>query len=306
MPAIAWVNGKLLPPEEAAISPLDPGFMYGEGLFETMRAYATLRSSALCSAKRATQSEAESLRSTSGGRVFRLPQHLDRLFAGAEELSLAPPDRNHITKAVAQALAASELTDASVRLTLTPGIAGSSSPTLVVLVRPLALPPQELYLSGCKAISVPAAQIAATPLRRVKSLNYLDKLLAQRAATQKDAHEAILVDPDGCVVEGAMRNIFAVIKGELVTPPLSRAFLPGITRAAVLEIAHKENIPHAERDLPLTQLCAADEAFLTSSLAEILPIASVDAHPVTQPAPGPLTRALTQAYRDLVTSELQL
>lgn len=279
MAAIAWFNGKLLSPEEAAISPLDPGFMYGEGLFETMRAYS--------------------------GRVFRLGQHLDRLFAGAEELALAAPDRNHIARAVEEALAASELTDASIRLTLTPGPAGFSSPTLVVLVRPLALPSQELYLSGCKAISVPAAQVAATPLRRIKSLNYLDKLLAQREAQRRGAHEAILVDPDGCVVEGAMRNIFAVIKGELVTPPLSRAFLPGITRAAVIEIADEENIPRAERDLLLTELYSADEALLTSSLAEILPIASVDGNPLAA-APGPLTRNLTSAYRSLVTSKLEL
>jgi len=109
---------------------------------------------------------------------------------------------------------------------------------------------------------------------------------------------------DGCVVEGAMRNIFAVIRGELVTPPLSRAFLPGITRAAVLEIAATESIPHAERDLPLTDLYAADEAFLTSSLAEILPVASVDARAISSLAPGAITSRLTDAYRSLVTSEL--
>ena len=276
MAGIAWVNGELLPPEEAAISPLDPGFLYGEGLFETMRAYS--------------------------GTAFRLPQHLDRLFAGAAELDFTPPDRASVAKAVEDALAASELTDASVRLTLTPGIAGASSPTLVVLVRPLALPPPERYEQGCTAISVPAAHVGGTPLRRVKSLNYLDKLLAQRAAAKKGAHEAILVDPDGCVVEGAMRNIFAVIRGELVTPPLSRGFLPGITRAAVLGIAATESIPHTERDLPLTDLYPADEAFLTSSLAEILPVASVDGNALH--APGPLTRNLTQAYRALVSAEL--
>jgi branched-subunit amino acid aminotransferase/4-amino-4-deoxychorismate lyase len=275
MAGIAWINGKLLPPEEAAISPLDSGFLYGEGLFETMRAYS--------------------------GKAFRLPQHLDRLLAGAAEFDFVPPDRASITKAIADALAASELPDASVRLTLTPGIAGASSPTLVVLVRPLALPPPERYEQGCITISVPAAHVGGTPLRRVKSLNYLDKLLAQRAAAKQGAHEAILVDPDGCVVEGAMRNIFAVIRGELVTPPLSRGFLPGITRAAVLQIAEKESIPHAERDLPLTDLRTAHEAFLTSSLAEILPVASLDGNPIQ--APGPLTRRLTAAYRSLTSIE---
>jgi branched-chain amino acid aminotransferase len=280
MAGIAWINGKLLPPEQPAISPLDPGFLYGEGLFETMRAYR--------------------------GKVFRLPQHLDRLFAGAEELNLTPPDRDYITRAVEEALAASELRDASVRLTLTPGPAGSSSPTLVILVRPLSLPPRELYERGCLAICVPAACVRETPLRRVKSLNYLANLLAQREAARTGAHEAIFVDPDGCVIEGAMRNIFAVINGELITPPLSRGLLPGITRAAVLEIAPDQDIPHASRDLPLTELHTADEAFLTSSLAEILPVAAVDDHTMVAPAPGPITRTLTQAYRSLVASELGL
>ena len=279
MAGIAWVNGALLPPEQAAISPLDRGFLYGEGLFETMRAYR--------------------------GRVFRLSQHLDRLFTGAEELDLTPPDRDRLTKAVEETLTASGLTDASVRLTVTPGIDGDS-PTLVVLVRPLALPPRERYQHGCLAVSVPAVQVATTALRRVKSLNYLDKLLAQRAAAQKGAQEAILVDPDGCVVEGAMRNLFAVIDGALVTPPLTRGFLPGITRATVLEIGQQQSLPCAERDLPLTELYAADEAFLTSSLAEVLPLASVDAHPIGASAPGAITRALTEAYRALVTSELEL
>jgi len=276
MPEIVWVNGKLLPPDAPAISPLDRGFLYGEGLFETMRAYQ--------------------------GKVFRLAQHLDRLLAGAAELNFTPPGAEAMTEAVREGLAASRLPDASVRLTLTPGVAGSS-PTLVVLVRPLSLPPPERYASGCLAVSVPAAQVGETSLRRIKSLNYLDKLLAQRAAAQKGAHEAIFVDPDGCVVEGAMRNIFAVIAGQLVTPPLSRSFLPGITRAAVLEVAEKENIPHTERELPLTELYTADECFLTSSLAEILPIASLDGNSLNLSAPGPLTQAITRAYRHLVHAE---
>ncbi len=273
MAGIAWVNGRILPPDAPAISPLDGGFMYGEGLFETMRAY--------------------------NGRVFRLPQHLERLIVSADDLSFTPPNAEKLTLAVEEALGQGGLDDAIVRLTVTPGIAGSPTPTVVVLVRPLALPPPQLYQSGCLAVSVAAAHTADSPLRRIKSLNYLDKLLAQRAAARKDAHEAILIDPDGCVIEGAMRNIFAVFSGELVTPPLTRALLPGITRATVLDIAEKEDIPAHERDLPLTELYAADEAFLTSSIAEIIPIASVDANTLQTEAPGPLTMSLTRFYRAL-------
>jgi len=279
MAGIAWVNGKLLLPDQPVISPLDRGFLYGEGLFETMRVYS--------------------------GKVFLLSQHLDRLFAGATELDFTPPDRNYITQAVEQALAASGLADASVRLTVTPGTA-PSSPTLVILVRALALPPRELYERGCLAVSVPAARVGATALRRVKSLNYLANLLAQREARRRGAHEAILVDPDGCIVEGAMRNIFAVIAGELVTPPLSRGLLPGITRAAVLEIAEKQKLRWSERDIPLTEVYRAEECFLTSSLAEILPVASVDGRCMAATVPGAITEALTDAYRYLVREELDL
>ena len=274
MAGIAWVNGKLLPPDAPAISPLDGGFMYGEGLFETMRAY--------------------------NGRVFRLRQHLERLIVSADDLSFTPPNAEKLTLAVEEALGQSDLDDAIVRLTVTPGVAGSPTPTVVVLVRPLALPPPQLYESGCLAVSVAAAHTADNPLRRIKSLNYLDKLLAQRAAARRDAHEAILVEPDGCVIEGAMRNIFAVFSGELVTPPLSRALLPGITRVTVLEIAEKESsIPTHERDIPLTELYTADEAFLTSSIAEIIPIASLDGNSLKTEAPGHVTTSITKLYRAL-------
>jgi len=272
MAGIAWVNGNLVAPDELAISPLDGGFMYGEGLFETMRAY--------------------------GGEVFRLDQHVERLIISAAELSFSAPTAEKLTAAVEEALNAGGLNNAVVRLTVTPGQPGSPRPTVVVLVRPLALPPRQIYEAGCIAVSVPASHVPESPLRRIKSLNYLDKLLAQRVAAQRDAHEAILVDPDGCIIEGAMRNVFAVFTGELVTPPMSRAFLPGITRATVIEIAQHEGIPHRERDIALTEFYTADEAFLTSSVAEILPIRSIDAN-VLPDAPGPITSALTDRYANL-------
>jgi D-amino acid aminotransferase len=280
VPGIAWVNGKLLPPSEAAISPTDRGFLYGEGLFETMRAY--------------------------DGRVFRLSQHLDRLIDAAAEIDFTPPGRAALSAAVAEALAAGDLSDAVVRLTVTPGRAGESSgPTVVVLIRPLSLPPAERYSSGCRAVCIPAAHIADAVLRRIKSLSYLDKLVAQRAASAKGADEAILLDPDGCVVEGAMRNVFAVISGELITPPVSRGFLPGITRQTILEVAQQQRMPCDEREMHVSALYDAEECFLTSSIAEILPVASVDGRALAQPAPGHVTARLSSAYRDLVARELQ-
>jgi branched-chain amino acid aminotransferase len=272
---VAWVNGRICRVDEPAIAPRDRGFLYGEGVFETTRAY--------------------------GGVVFRLEQHLARMRAAAEELGFVAPEDTALGAAAAEALAASGMRDAVVRVTLTPGPAGSATPTLVVLVRALHLPPAERYQTGCRAIALPAAIGRGSLLRRVKSLNYLDKLVAQRAAEQAGAHEAILVDPDDCVVEAAMRNVFAVVGGVLVTPPLSRGLLPGITRGAVLEVAAKLDLPHAERDLPRAEAVAASECFLTSSVAEILPVASLDE--ARYAAPGPATRRVMEAYRALVAEE---
>jgi branched-subunit amino acid aminotransferase/4-amino-4-deoxychorismate lyase len=272
---VAWVNGRVHRTDEPAIAPTDRGFLYGEGLFETMRAY--------------------------GGVVFRLAQHLARLRAATGEFGLAAPGEAALEEAVAEALAASGLAEATVRLTFTPGPAGSAAPTLVVLVRDLRLPPAERYQAGCRAVTVSAAMAQGSRLRWVKSLNYLDKLVAQRAAEQAGAHEAILVDPDGCLVEAAMRNVFAVVEGVLVTPGADRGLLPGITRGAVLELAGRLGLPHEERDLPRVEALIASECFLTSSIAEILPVASLDE--ARYAAPGPVTQRVTEVYRALVAEE---
>lgn len=271
MAGIAWVNGRIVDAEEPAIAVTDRGFMYGEGLFETMRAY--------------------------GGRVFRLEQHLARMQEAARELGLQEQAGRLRSQEVSETLTASGLSDAVVRLTLTAN-------SLVILVRPLSLPPPERYAHGCVAVTVPAAVTQASPLRRIKSLNYLDKLLAQRAAEAVGAHEAMLLDPDDHVIEAARRNVFAVIGGRAITPPISRGLLPGLTRAAVMEVAPRVGVGYEERDLTREELLAAKECFLTSSIAEILPVASVDG--TIFRAPGPVTAALTQAYRDLVTEELNL
>jgi branched-chain amino acid aminotransferase len=280
MAGVAWVNGRIVAADEPAVAVTDPGFLYGEGLFETMRVYQ--------------------------GRVFRLGAHLARMAEGARALGLAAPPRETLTGAVSAALEASGLAEASVRLTLTPGPAGTAAPTVVVLVRPLVLPPEEHYRAGVRAVTVPIAMAGSTPLRTAKSLCYLDKLLAQRAAVQAGAHEALLVEADGSVIEAAMRNVFMVTSGGLVTPPLTRGLLAGVTRAAVLSLTGQVGVPASERDFTQAELTGAEECFLTSSLAEILPVASVNGSIPHRGAPGPVTRALTDAYRALVRSELGL
>jgi branched-chain amino acid aminotransferase len=217
MAGIAWVNGKLFAPDEPAIAPADRGFMYGEGLFETMRAYR--------------------------GKVFRQARHLSRLLASATAIGLAPPSRELLERAITEALAAGGMSNATVRLTVTPGMGGLGSQTVVVLVRQLKLPPPQHYSQGCRVASVAIGLASGSVLRTAKSLNYLDKLLAMRAAEWAGGEEALLVDADGSVIEAAMRNVFAVAGRRLVTPPLSRGLLPGVTREAVLEIVARAGAP---------------------------------------------------------------
>jgi len=277
---IAWVNGKILAADEPAIAPTDRGFMYGEGLFETMRAYL--------------------------GKVFRQARHLDRLIRSATEIGLSPPSRDLLERGIAESLAAGGMSNAIVRVTVTSGTGEVGPQTVVALVRPLKLPPPQHYSQGCRAASVAIGLAPGSALRRVKSLNYLDKLLAAAAAEWAGADEALLVDKDARVVEAAMRNVFGVVGGRLVTPPVARGLLPGVTREAVLEVAARAGIPADERDVTLSELQAADECFLTSSIAEIIPVASVDGRAVGEGAPGEVTKRLTEAYRVLVADELGL
>ncbi|MGD0112120.1 MAG: aminotransferase class IV [Armatimonadota bacterium] len=278
MAGIAWVNGKLFAPDEPAIAPADRGFMYGEGLFETMRAYR--------------------------GKVFRQARHLSRLLASATAIGLAPPSRELLERAITEALAAGGMSNATVRLTVTPGMGGLGSQTVVVLVRQLKLPPPQHYSQGCRVASVAIGLASGSVLRTAKSLNYLDKLLAMRAAEWAGGEEALLVDADGSVIEAAMRNVFAVAGRRLVTPPLSRGLLPGVTREAVLEIVARAGAPAVERDVTVSELQAADECFLTSSVAEVIPVALLDGRAVGGGAPGPVTKQVTEAYRALVAEEL--
>jgi branched-chain amino acid aminotransferase len=278
MAGIAWVNGKLVGADEPAITPSDRGFMYGEGLFETMRAYRR--------------------------KVFREARHLSRLLASAGAIGLTPPHRELLERGVTEALAAGEMSTATVRLTVTSGAGGLGSQTVVVLVRPLRLPPPQHYSQGCRVVSAPMGLASGSLLRTAKSLNYLDKLLATRDAEWAGGDEAVLVDGDGCVVEAAMRNVFAVVGGRLTTPPLSRGLLPGVTREAVLEIAARAGAPAVERDFTVSELQAAEECFLTSSIAEVIPVASVDGRAIGGGAPGPVTKQVTEAYRALVAEEL--
>jgi len=281
---IAYLNGEFLPEEQARISILDRGFLYGDGLFETMRAYS--------------------------GRVFRLAQHYERLASSAERIGLRVPLPEHdLSHVIAELLRRSGLLDAYVRLTISRGEGlgmepPDARPTVSVVARELVLPDERLYREGASVIVTGAS--AGPHLAALKSLSYLGSLLARRAARQAGADDAVLTNAAGHLTEASSSNLFFVKNATLCTPSLECGLLPGITRHAIVEIAGQVSLPAQEGQFTPEDLRTAEEAFLTNSIAEVLPVTRVDGAPIGSGKVGPVTAKLMDAYRRLVASELSL
>lgn len=280
-----WVsiNGKLHPADQAFVSAFDSGFMQGIGLFTTMRAY--------------------------GGRVFRLDKHLDRLVQSAKALGWTiVPEIETLDAAVDQVVSATEQSDARVRLTVTTGSlrAGQEEAgglTIVANASPGVRYPTELYQKGVTVIVSRYRQHALDPTAGHKTTSYFARLASLREAHAAGAFESIWLNLDAHIAEGAISSIFAVEDGVLLTPPLDTPILPGITRAAVLELAAAERIPVREQSLKLDELLHADEVFLTGSMIEILPVVRVHREPIGNEKPGDVTRQLYEAFGRLVSRE---
>src|SRR3990172_11152820 len=239
-----------------------------------------------------------------GGRVFRLAEHYRRLAAGADLLAMpAPLPLAALEEAVEAPLARNGLAGAYLRLTLTAGEAEGGGPSVVLFAREVTEYPPEVRERGMAAVISAVRRNETSPLARVKSLNYLDNLLAREEARRSGAGEALLLNTQDFIAEGAASNVFLVRNGTLVTPGVEAGALPGITRPAVLELAGEEGIEVVETSLPLAGLAGADEAFLTNSVMEVMPLVSVDGRPVGPGRPGPLTERLARRYRDLVARE---
>ena len=285
MKEFVYLNGALVPREKATVSPFDRGFLYGYGLFETMRCY--------------------------GGCVFRLDRHLARLRHSAEKLALAAAlDPAELEQAIHKTLEANKLSDARIRLTVSAGEGErglvppkEGTPTIIVVAERLTLPPQ-VYRKGVHAAIVRVRRNSPSPLSAIKSINYLDNLLAHSEALALGADEAILLNERGFVAECSTSNIFLVVAGKLLTPSEQSGILPGITREAVLELAHVMGIEAGEGEIPVADLLRADEAFLSASVREIVPIVSVDGKPIGSGKPGSVTKRLMAAYRELVERTL--
>ncbi len=284
MPELVWQDGQISPPEDARCSCLDRGRLYGDGLFETMRAY--------------------------NGKIFRLETHLQRLAGAAQKIHLVlAMTCEELQTAVQKTLKESELASAYIRLTVTRGVGGSpsqldaSTPSITIWVRPFSAYPPELYKEGMSALLAQTRRNEHSPLSNLKTLNYLDNLLSRVEAQRAGAGEAILLNTSGQLAEAAASNLFIVEDGCVLTPPVSAGILPGITRACVLELCEAEGIGIQEQPLELHQLPAAEEAFLTNSLMEIMPLTSFAGRAIGSGQPGEITRQLQEAYRELVDEE---
>jgi len=292
MAEIIYLNGRLIPRSKAKLSPFDHGFLYGYGLFETMRAYQR--------------------------HIFRLDRHLARLHRSAQSLSLTHSVLNTVEGkqslevACMETLEANKLKNARLRLTvsagegdMTPDPSTCSNPTILVTARNLVPLPPEKYESGFKAALSSLHRNSQSPLSRLKSTCYMENILARMAVRATGCDEVILLNEQGYLVEGSITNIFLVSKGDLVTPSLGSGVLPGITREAVLEIARASNLKILERQVELKELIEAEEAFITNSILELMPLTWFEGKPIGTGKPGQLTKELLDAYRKLVDKALQ-
>jgi branched-chain amino acid aminotransferase len=279
------LNGALVPESEAVVSVFDRGFLYGDGVFESMRAVR--------------------------GTIFRLPRHLARLERSAALIGLEPPPAGSLADAARDLLRANRLSDARLRLTLTrgPGRPGDyvhapGPPTVVITAAPFTGLEPALHERGVAVVIPARRQVPPDVLDpTIKSIARLSLVLARREAAAREAHEAILLDAAGHLTEGTASNLFLMSGGRLLTPRVPGEALPGITREAVIEVARAAGLAVEEQALPASLVGRAEEAFLTNSSWEVLPIVRVDGRPLGSGRPGPVAGDLLRRYRDLVRRE---
>jgi branched-chain amino acid aminotransferase len=281
---LVYLNGHFVPKDEAVVSVFDHGFLYGDGIYETMRAY--------------------------GGRIFLLDKHLVRLRHSAEAISLQLPlSHEQIGEALNESLRVNKLLDAYVRLQLSrgPGEIGLDpalcpAPTMVIVVKPFKDYPAEQYENGVSVAVVQTRRnhpLALNPA--IKGTNFLNNILAKIESLKAGAYEGIMLNWEGYVAEGTISNIFTVKKDCLYTPHLDTGILEGVTRGLVLYLARKARIATKEAMLKPKDLTEADECFITNSTVEIMPVTVVDGRTIGDGKPGPVTKALMKSYTSEVT-----
>jgi branched-chain amino acid aminotransferase len=278
-----YINGKYFSKEDAKISVYDHGLLYGDGVFEGMRTYSN--------------------------KVFRLVEHIDRLYESARAILLTiPMSKQEMIDAVKKTVELSALSDSYIRLVVTRGSGSlgldpnrTSEPQVIIIVDLIALYDRKYYDEGLKIITASTIRNHPAALSpRIKSLNYLNNIMAKLEGLQAGCMEAIMLNHKGEVAECTGDNIFIVKKGQLLTPSADSGILEGITRNAILELANTLKIPARETTLTRHDLLVADECFLTGSAAEVIPVVSIDSRPIGDGKVGPTTKQLMIEFKKLV------
>jgi branched-chain amino acid aminotransferase len=276
------INGKLYDKENAKISVYDHGLLYGDGVFEGIRSY--------------------------GGKVFRLREHLDRLYSSAKAICLRiPVTPEEMSKSIYDTLAANDIRDGYIRLVVTRG-AGTlgldpnrcSDPQVIIITDHITMYPPEYYENGLTLITASTIRNHSAALSpRIKSLNYLNNIMAKMEGLQAGCVEALMLNHKGDVAECTGDNIFIVRRGDILTPPTDAGILEGITREAVIELARSEGLAVHEIGLTRHDIFIADECFLTGTAAEVVPVVQLDQRQIGDGKPGPITRNLMRKFREL-------
>lgn len=275
-----WLDGKLVEKADARISVYDHGLLYGDGVFEGIRVYH--------------------------GKIFAVETHLDRLFNSAKAIRLTIPySRNQLRQAMEETVHANNFADCYIRLAVTRGIGNLGlnpnscpKPSVFVVADLIALYPPETYEQGMAIITASVIRNHPNALSpRIKSLNYLNNILAKIEANDAGVPEAIMLNHEGNVAECTADNLFIVRAGQVQTPATTDGILEGVTRGVMFDLCRQMQIPIVEKSLQRHDLYIADECFLTGSGAEVVPVTKIDGRVVGAGEPGPITRRLIEAYR---------
>lgn len=282
----AWINGKFVDMDKAAVSVSDRGCLYGDGVFETMRSYA--------------------------GVVFKLDRHIDRLFGALKVVGIKPVyTKSYLKTAINKSLEINGFKSAYIRLSMTRGqgcfgldVKGALRPNTVIITKILDGYPERVYSRSIKVKLIKLTrQNEYSPLSGIKSLNFLNHIIARLDAKSADCGEGILMNTKGYIAEGTTGNIFLVKNERLITPSADSGILPGITRGVIIEIAKRLKLKVCEKRVTQAELRNADEVFLTNSIGEVLPVTHIDSKRVADGMPGDITKLLHISYQKEVIQE---